>query len=198
MKQSLAALVESLVTLPGIGRKTAQRIAFFLLRSPDAAAELAASIQAASSRLHACPVCFGLTEEDRCDICSDLGRDRGLICVVEEPADVLTIEQSGQHRGVYHVLGGVLSPIDDIGPDDLRISELVARANSSDVAEVIIATNPTTEGEATAVFVARQLKPTGTRITRIARGLPVGSDLDLADGETLGRAFEGRREVMGG
>lgn len=195
MKRSLTSLVESLVTLPGIGRKTAQRIAFFLLRNPDAAAELATAIQTASSSLHPCPSCFSLTEDERCDVCSDPARESGLICVVEEPADVLTIEQSGQHRGVYHVLGGVLSPIDDVGPDDLRIRELTARIAAGGVSEVIIATNPTTEGEATAVLVARQLKPSGIRITRIARGLPVGSDLDLADGETLSRAFEGRREL---
>ncbi len=155
---------------------------------------MADSIVEAGSKLRPCPVCFSLTEDEKCTVCSDPARDHSLICVVEEPADVLTIEQSGQHRGTYHVLGGVLSPMDNVGPDDLRVKELLARAMSG-VREVIIATNPTTEGEATASFVARQLKTSGVRVTRIARGLPVGSDLDLADAETILRALEGRREL---
>jgi recombination protein RecR len=182
------------VKLPGIGRKTAQRIAFYLLKQPDVAREMADSIVEASSKLRPCPVCFSLTEELQCDVCSDPTRDRSIVCVVEEPADVLTLEQSGQHRGAYHVLGGILSPIDNVGPDDLHVKELLARA-ASGVREVIIATNPTTEGEATAIYVAEQLKTTGVRVTRIARGLPVGSDLDLADTETILRALEGRREL---
>jgi recombination protein RecR len=155
---------------------------------------MADAIVEASSRLHPCPVCFSLTEDEKCAVCSDPGRDHGVVCVVEEPADVLTLEQSGQHRGAYHVLGGVLSPIDNIGPDDLHVGALLGRV-ASGVREVIIATNPTTEGEATAMYVCRQLKPAGVRVTRIARGLPVGSDLDLADAETILRAFEGRREL---
>lgn len=194
MKRSLEELVSALVKLPGIGRKTAQRIAFYLLKQPDVAKEMADSIVKASSRLRACPVCFSLTEDEKCEVCSDPGRDQSLVCVVEEPADVLTLEQSGQHRGTYHVLGGILSPIDNVGPDELRVKELVART-AHGIREVIIATNPTTEGEATAIYVARQLKPTGVRVTRIARGLPVGSDLDLADTETILRALEGRREL---
>jgi recombination protein RecR len=186
--------VASLVKLPGIGRKTAQRIAFYLLKQPDVAREMASSIIEASSKLRPCPVCFSLTEEQHCDICSDQSRDHSIVCVVEEPADVLTLEQSGQHRGAYHVLGGILSPIDNVGPDDLHVRELLART-ASGVREVIIATNPTTEGEATAIYVAEQLKATGVRVTRIARGLPVGSDLDLADTETILRAIEGRREL---
>jgi len=186
--------VATLVKLPGIGRKTAQRIAFYLLKQPDVAREMADSIVDASSKLRPCPTCFSLTEEQQCDVCSDPSRDHSIVCVVEEPADVLTLEQSGQHRGAYHVLGGILSPIDNVGPDDLHVKELVARA-AAGVREVIIATNPTTEGEATAIFVAEQLKPTGVRVTRIARGLPVGSDLDLADTETILRALEGRREL---
>jgi recombination protein RecR len=186
--------VGALVKLPGIGRKTAQRIAFYLLKQPDVAREMAESIVKASSKLRPCPVCFSLTEEERCDVCSDPGRDQSLVCVVEEPADVLTLEQSGQHRGTYHVLGGILSPIDNVGPDDLHLKELLARV-ADGVREVIVATNPTTEGEATAIYVARQLKATGVRVTRIARGLPVGSDLDLADSETILRALEGRREL---
>ncbi len=194
MKRSLEQLVASLVKLPGIGRKTAQRIAFYLLKQPDVAREMADSIVEASSKLRPCPICFSLTEEQQCDVCSDPTRDHSVVCVVEEPADVLTLEQSGQHRGAYHVLGGILSPIDNVGPDDLHVKELLARA-ASGVREVIIATNPTTEGEATAIYVAEQLKTTGVRVTRIARGLPVGSDLDLADTETILRALEGRREV---
>jgi recombination protein RecR len=194
VKKSLDQLVDTLVDLPGIGRKTAQRIAFYLLKQPETAREMADAIVAASSRLHACPACYNLTEDAQCAVCADAGRERRLVCVVEEPSDVLTVERSGQYRGVYHVLGGVLSPIDDVGPDDLRVRELVERVRTGGVDEVIIATNPTTEGEATAVYVGRQLKELPTRITRIARGLPVGSDLDLADGETILRAFEGRRE----
>ncbi len=194
MRRSLEQLVATLVKLPGIGRKTAQRIAFYLLKQPDVAREMADSIVDASSKLRPCPTCFSLTEEQQCDVCSDPSRDHSIVCVVEEPADVLTLEQSGQHRGAYHVLGGILSPIDNVGPDDLHVKELVARA-AAGVREVIIATNPTTEGEATAIFVAEQLKPTGVRVTRIARGLPVGSDLDLADTETILRALEGRREL---
>ena len=194
MKRSLEQLVASLVRLPGIGRKTAQRIAFYLLKQPDVAREMADSIVQASSKLRPCPICFSLTEEQECDVCSDPTRDQSVVCVVEEPADVLTLEQSGQHRGAYHVLGGILSPIDNVGPDDLHVKELLARA-ASGVREVIIATNPTIEGEATAIYVAEQLKTTGVRVTRIARGLPVGSDLDLADTETILRALEGRREL---
>ena len=194
MRRSLEQLVATLVKLPGIGRKTAQRIAFYLLKQPDVAREMADSIVDASSKLRPCPTCFSLTEEQQCDVCSDPSRDHSIVCVVEEPADVLTLEQSGQHRGAYHVLGGILSPIDNVGLDDLHVKELVARA-AAGVREVIIATNPTTEGEATAIFVAEQLKPTGVRVTRIARGLPVGSDLDLADTETILRALEGRREL---
>ena len=194
MKRSLEQLVASLVRLPGIGRKTAQRIAFYLLKQPDVAREMADSIVQASSKLRPCPICFSLTEEQECDVCSDPTRDQSVVCVVEEPADVLTLEQSGQHRGAYHVLGGILSPIDNVGPDDLHVKELLARA-ASGVREVIIATNPTTEGEATAIYVAEQLRTTGVRVTRIARGLPMGSDLNLADTETILRALEGRREL---
>jgi recombination protein RecR len=186
--------VTSLVKLPGIGRKSAQRIAFYLLKQPDVARDIAGSIVEASTKLRPCPVCFSLTEAPQCDICTDQTRDHSIVCVVEEPADVLTLEQSGQHHGAYHVLGGILSPIDNVGPDDLHVKELVVRA-ASGVREVIIATNPTTEGEATAIYVAEQLKTTGVRVTRIARGLPVGSDLDLADTETILRALEGRREL---
>jgi len=195
VRRSLERLVEALVKLPGVGQKTAQRIAFYILKDREVGREMAEAILDAGNRLHPCPTCFSLTENSTCSICADAGRDQSSVCAVEEPADVLTLEQSGQHRGAYHVLGGVLSPIDGIGPETLHIAELVARVRSGTVREVIIATNPTTEGEATAVYLSRQLRPTNVRVTRIAHGLPVGSDLDLADGETLRRAFEGRREL---
>jgi recombination protein RecR len=196
MRKSLDRLINALVELPGIGRKTAQRIALHLLRGrDDGARELAQAVTEALERLHACPCCFSLTENELCEVCADTNRDHSLTCVVEEPGDVLTLEQSGRYRGTYHVLGGVLSPVDNVGPDDLHVRELLERIAKGDIAEVIIATNPTTEGEATAVYVGRQLKDTGVIVTRIARGLPVGSDLELADTETISRAFEGRKEL---
>ncbi len=196
MKKSLTQLIDALVALPGIGPKTAQRIALHLLRNRnDLAHRLVQAITEAHDQLHPCSRCFSLAEGELCEVCSNLGRDHSLICVVEEPGDVLTLEQSGKYRGTYHVLGGVLSPIDNIGPEDLHIKELLTRIGSGDVREVIIATNPTTEGEATAVYLARQPHRPDVLITRIARGLPVGSDLELADRETISRAFEGRREI---
>jgi len=196
MKRSLERLIDAFVGLPGIGRKTAQRIALYVLRDRDGVArELAQAVTEAHERLHPCPRCFSLTEDELCEVCADKGRDHSLVCAVEETGDVLTLEQSGRYRGCYHVLGGVLSPIDNVGPEDLHVAALVERVRAGGITEVIVATNPTTEGEATAVYLARQLQPLDVRVTRIARGLPVGSDLELADSETLSRAFEGRREV---
>ncbi|MBN2536930.1 recombination protein RecR [candidate division WOR-3 bacterium] len=196
MKQSLERLIAVLVELPGIGPKTAQRIALHLLGGRAGnAAELVEAVTEARARLHPCPRCFSLTENDICDVCADPARDAGLLCVVEQPGDVLTLEHSGGWRGCYHVLGGVLSPLDNVGPEDLAIAPLLERVRQGGVREVIIATNPTTEGEATAVYLGRQLEPLAVLVTRIARGLPVGSDLELADRETLSRAFEGRREL---
>lgn len=196
MKQSLTRLMDALVELPGIGRKTAQRIALHLLRSrADQTETLVRALTEARERLHPCPTCFSLTENDICEVCADPRRDHGSICVVEETGDVLTLEATGRYRGVYHVLGGALSPIDNIGPENLGINQLIARVGTNSTREIIIATNPTTEGEATAVYLARRLHPSGILVTRIARGLPVGSDLELADGETISRAFEGRREI---
>ena len=196
MKESLDRLINVLIELPGIGRKTAQRIALHLLRDRDDEAQnLVRALIDARERLHPCPRCFSLTEGELCSVCSSSNRDHSLVCVVEETGDVLTLEQAGQYRGTYHVLGGVLSPIDNVGPDELHIAELLTRTTTEGIREIIIATNPTTEGEATAVYLARKLKPVGSLVTRIARGLPVGSDLELADGETLARAFEGRREL---
>ncbi|MFO7637953.1 MAG: recombination mediator RecR [bacterium] len=188
--------MDALVELPGIGRKTAQRIALHLLRSrADQTETLVRALTEARERLHPCPTCFSLTENDICEVCADPRRDHGSICVVEETGDVLTLEATGRYRGVYHVLGGALSPIDNIGPENLGINQLIARVGTNSTREIIIATNPTTEGEATAVYLARRLHPSGILVTRIARGLPVGSDLELADGETISRAFEGRREI---
>lgn len=194
MQQTLEELVSALTALPGIGRKTAQRIAFHILKQREVGRDLAAAIGRAEQKLHPCPKCFSLTEDDLCQVCADPARDHSIVCVVEEPSDVITIEQAANHRGLYHVLGGVLSPIDSVGPDELHIRELIDRIASGGISEVIIATNPTVEGEATAAFVGRRLRAVGVRVSRIARGLPVGSDLDLADIDTITRAFEGRRE----
>jgi len=188
-------LLQILTSLPGIGRKSAQRIVFHLLKNPQQTQILIASLTNALTRIHFCPVCFNFTENELCSICTDKKRDRSTVCVVEEPADVLVVEQTGQYRGTYHVLGGVISPLNDIHPENLHLQELVSRISREKITEVIIATNPTVEGEATAVYIYTLLKPLGTRVTRIARGLPVGSDLELADKETIQRALEGRREM---
>ncbi|MGQ9708314.1 MAG: recombination mediator RecR [bacterium] len=195
MKNSLEQLLALLASLPGLGRKSAQRIAFHLLKNPDQAQELTTILNTALTSLHFCSVCFNLTENDTCPICADPKRDHSVICVVEEPADVLALEQSGQHRGTYHILGGVLSPLDNVGPEQLHIKELVTRVQNGKIDEVIIATNPTVEGEGTANYIARILKPFGVRVSRIARGLPVGGNLELADRETITRALEGRQEI---
>ncbi|MGB9742791.1 MAG: recombination mediator RecR [candidate division WOR-3 bacterium] len=195
MNRTFEQLLNALSALPGVGKKSAQRIAFHLLKNPEAARQLAGTLGAALDRIHLCPNCFNLTENEICAICADPHRDQSLICVVEEPADVLALEQTGQFRGTYHVLGGVLSPLDQVGPENLHIHELLARIERGKITEVILATNPTVEGEASAIYIAQQLKPFGVRITRIARGLPVGSELELADRETLGRALEGRKEL---
>ncbi|HEY5195678.1 MAG TPA: recombination mediator RecR [Solirubrobacteraceae bacterium] len=191
-------LVTELSKLPGIGNRTAQRLAFFILRStPEDAAALADAIREVKARIGLCEVCFNLAEGPRCRICDDDRRDTSLICVVEEPSDVIPIERTHEYRGRYHVLGGALSPIDGIDPDDLRIAELMLRVGDPDlpVREVVLATNPTTTGEATALHVAAGLRIRSPEIlvTRLASGLPVGSDLEYADEVTLGRAFSGRR-----
>ncbi|HEX3872728.1 MAG TPA: recombination mediator RecR [Solirubrobacteraceae bacterium] len=191
-------LVTELSKLPGIGNRTAQRLAFFILRStPEDATALADAIREVKERIGLCEVCFNLAEGPRCRICDDDRRDPSLICVVEEPSDVIPIERTHEYRGRYHVLGGALSPIDGIDPDDLRIGELMARIGDPDslVREVVLATNPTTTGEATALHIAAGLRLRSPEIlvTRLASGLPVGSDLEYADEVTLGRAFSGRR-----
>jgi recombination protein RecR len=191
----LGRLVAELQKLPGIGQRTAQRLAFHLLRAEDADAEaLADSIREMKEKVGLCEICFNLAEGPRCRICTDSSRDGSLICVVEEPADVIPIERTHEYRGVYHVLGGALSPIDGIDPEDLRIAELLERARSEEVAEVVLATNPTTTGEATALHIAEALRGEVT-VTRLASGLPVGADLEHADEITLGKALVGRQAL---
>ena len=188
-------LVEKLSGLPGIGKKTAQRLTYYIMKQErEEAISLAAAIVDVKDKVKHCSVCFNLTEVDPCRICSDTKRDRSVICVVENPSDVNAVEKSEVYHGVYHVLGGALSPLDNVGPDELHIRELTARLDDT-VKEAIIATNPTVEGEATANYLADELARTGVRVTRIARGLPVGSDLELADQVTLSRSFEGRMDI---
>lgn len=193
-------LIDELSKLPGIGPKTAQRLAFHLLKlSPEEALPLAQALVDVKHTVHFCSVCFNLTEQDLCPICADPVRDTTAICVVEEPGDVISIERTHEYRGLYHVLGGALSPLDGIGPENLHLAELFERARSGGVAEIIVATNPNMAGEATALFIAEELRPlTSTRtlrITRPAAGLPMGGDLEYADEVTLSRAFTGRREL---
>jgi recombination protein RecR len=187
-------LIDELGRLPGVGPKGAQRIAFYLLGTdPADVKRLAAVLVEVTDRIRFCKICGNVAEEDECRICRDPRRDLSIICVVEEPKDVAAIEKIREFRGRYHVLGGAISPIDGVGPDDLRIRELMARLADGGVTEVILATDPNLEGEATATYLARLLKPLGLRVTRPASGLPVGGDLEYADEVTLGRAFEGRR-----
>lgn len=193
---SLTRLIEQFERLPGVGRKSAQRLAFHVLGLPrDKARELAEAILEASEKIHKCSVCQNLTDEDKCPICAQEGRDTSTICVVADPRDVLAFERTREYRGVYHVLHGMISPMDGIGPDQLHIKELLARIQAGDVQEVIMATDPTVEGEATAAYLARLLKPLGVRVTRLAYGVPVGGNLEYADEITLYRALEGRNEL---
>jgi len=189
--------VAELAKLPGIGRKTAQRLTFFLLKQPAETAErLAEAIRRVRGRVTACGACGNLSEDDPCPICRDPRRDAALLCVVEESADVGAIERAGRYRGLYHVLGGRLSPLEGVGPDQLHLAQLVARvSNGSGVREVIVATNPSMEGEATATYLQQVLKPSGVRVTRIARGLPVGGDLEYADAVTIAQALSARRDM---
>ena len=194
----ISRLIAELSKLPGIGQRTAQRLAFHILRADQAdSVALAEAIREVKEKVRLCEVCFNLTEEPRCTICADERRDSSLICVVEEPADVAPIERTGEYRGRYHVLGGALSPIDGIDPEDLRIEELVARVDAGGVSELVLATNPTTTGEATGLHLAELLRDRVT-ITRLASGLPVGADLEHADEVTLGRALAGRTLLGGG
>jgi recombination protein RecR len=193
--QPINRLVSEFAKLPGIGQRTAQRLAFHVLRSDDdEAAALAGAIREVKERVGLCEVCFNLAEGPRCEVCADERRDGSLICVVEQPADVIPIERTHEYRGLYHVLGGALSPIDGIDPEDLKIDELLRRVEGGDITEVVLATNPTTTGEATAHHIADRLRGEVT-ITRLASGLPVGADLEHADEVTLGRALAGRQSV---
>lgn len=198
MKESaaIARLQEEFERLPGIGPKSAQRIVYWLLNNDEAkATRLADAIREVKQTVHFCPVCFNYAEGETCAVCSDPLRDPSIICVVEEPKDVASIERTRQFKGLYHVLGGVISPMDGITPNDLHIRELMARLGSCDVQEVLIATNSNVEGETTASYLSRQIRPLGIKVTRLASGLPVGSDLEFADEVTLGRAIEARREL---
>ena len=192
----LERLIERLRKLPGIGQKWAQRLAFHLMRGDEAEARaLAEAILEVKEKIRLCSVCFNITDTDPCMVCADAGRDRTALCVIEEPNNLATIDKTGQFRGLYHVLHGALSPLKGIGPDDLKIPALLERLRDGTVKEVILATNPNVEGEATATYLSRLLKPIGVKVTRIALGLPVGSELDYADEVTVGKALEGRREI---
>jgi recombination protein RecR len=192
----IARLVQQLGKLPGIGEKTAARLAFHILRaSAEDAAGLAAAIVEVRQKIRFCSICCDLTEADPCAICRDQRRDGALVCVVAQPQDVVAIERGGGYRGRYHVLHGLLSPLDGVGPDDLRILELLRRCGDGVVREAILATSPSVEGEATAVYLAKLLRPLGVRVTRIATGVPMGGELEYADQVTLARAIEGRREM---
>ncbi|HYX90400.1 MAG TPA: recombination mediator RecR [Myxococcaceae bacterium] len=192
----LNRLVAQLAKLPGVGEKTAQRLAFHILRAPpDYARELSAAIQEVVEKVRLCAQCFSLTDQERCGFCRDERRDERVLCVVEGLADLMAVERTREFKGRYHVLHGVLSPLEGVGPDQLRIKELLARLESGRVEEVIIATNPDVEGEATALYLTRLLKPMGVRVTRIAQGVPMGGDLEFADQATLARALSARREL---
>jgi recombination protein RecR len=193
---SLQELVDQFKKLPGIGAKNAQRLAFHVLRTPREDAErLCAAIRDVKDRVTYCTTCNNITDVDPCAMCNDSTRDHRVICVVEEPQNVNVVDRTGGFKGVYHVLMGAISPLQGVGPDDLKIKGLLARIGVDGVDEVILATNPTVEGEATAIYLARLLKPLGVKVTRIAMGIPVGSDLDYADDLTMGKSMEGRREV---
>ncbi len=193
---TLENLIDKFASLPGIGRKSAQRLAFHILSLPDSEAQaFADAVTTAKSSVHCCKICQNLTEGDVCSICTSDRRDRSVICVVSEPRDVLSIERGHEYNGLYHVLHGVLSPMSHVGPDDIRIKELLQRVADEEVEEVIMATNPDTEGEATAMYISRLLRPFNIKVTRLAYGIPVGSNLEFADDATLNRAIEGRTEI---
>ena len=194
--ESLQHLAEELGRLEGVGRKSAMRMAFSILELPEEeVAELAGAILDAKKKIHACPICQNLTDREICPVCSDIDRDRSVVCVVSDARTVLAMEKVREYRGVYHVLHGLISPMDGVTPDQLRIKELLERVGQGEIREVIVATNPTVEGEATALYLAKLLKPFEIRVTRLAYGVPVGADLEYADEVTLFRALEGRKDV---
>ena len=196
---AVQAVIDELGRLPGVGPKSAQRLAFHLLKLPvEDVVRMTVAISSMKEQVRPCTRCFNIAEQDVCPVCCDPRRDNGLLCVVEEPRDIVAVERTGEFRGRYHVLGGAMSPIDGVGPDQLRIAELLARVESESITEVILATNPNIEGEATAVYLARLLDPLGVGVTKIASGLPVGGDLEYADELTLGRALSGRQPVEDG
>ena len=195
-RDPIERLMDALTRLPGIGPKSAARLAYYLLRAPDELVQdLVEALQAVKREVTYCRRCFNVAQGEVCAICADPEREAGVICVVEDPLDVVAIERAGAYRGLYHVLHGVINPLENVGPDDLRIRELVRRVQEEPVEEVILATNPNMEGEATAMYIARLLRPLGVRVTRLAHGLPVGGDLEYADQHTLARALEGRQPV---
>ncbi len=192
----IARLVEEFEKLPGIGHKTAQRLAFHILNVPPGrAVELSNAIREAREKIKHCSICFSLTDIDPCGICGSASRDRGVICVVEDPRDIAAMERTREYKGLYHVLLGTISPMDGIGPEDIKVMELLDRTRDGSVKEVILATNPNVEGEATAMYISKLLKPFGIKVTRIAHGIPVGGNLEYADEVTLAKALEGRREL---
>ncbi|HIS01342.1 MAG TPA: recombination protein RecR [Candidatus Excrementavichristensenella intestinipullorum] len=194
--EPIQRLVNQLSKLPGVGQKTAQRLAYYIISLPEEQVrELATAIFNGKKQVHFCPVCGNYTDKDPCALCSDTARDPSILCVVRDPRDVAAMERMRDYKGQYHVLHGVISPMDGVGPDDIRIRELMARLASGQIKEVVLATNPDIEGEATASYIARLIKPLGVRVTRIAHGVPVGGDLEYTDEVTLSKAFEGRREI---
>jgi recombination protein RecR len=194
--EPIARLLEELERLPGVGPKSAQRLAFHILKGDDETAQrLSDAIVEVKRQIHFCSRCFNFASEELCEYCADSGRDASAICVVEEPRDVVAIERTGEFKGAYHVLQGAISPIDGVGPEQLKVRELILRLEDGTVTEVVVATNPNVEGETTALYLARLIKPLGVKVTRIASGLPVGGDLEYADEVTLGRALEARREM---
>lgn len=195
---ALQKLIDELGKLPGVGPKSAQRIAFHLIKIPEQdALSLAVAIQQAKQKVRFCETCFNMSDEVICEICSDSQRDSSLVCVVEEPRDIVALERTREYKGLYHVLQGAINPIDGIGPEQLKIRELLERLKGNTVVEVILCTNPNIEGEATAMYLAKLIEPLGIQVSRIASGLPVGGDLEYADELTLGRALEGRRNISG-
>ncbi|MBI4037570.1 recombination protein RecR [Candidatus Curtissbacteria bacterium] len=193
--KSIASLIEAFEALPGIGPKTAARLTYYLLHAPD---ELSQKLAEAASELRTktkiCTVCQNICETSPCDLCDDVDRDKTMLCVVEDPLDVWSIEKSGSFKGLYHVLHGVIAPLDNVGPEDLRIGELLNRLKENRIKEIILATNPSMEGEATAMYIQRLIKPLGIRVSRIARGIPIGAEIEYADEITVRRAFEGRKD----
>ena len=194
--EAIAKLVNQLSKLPGVGRKTAQRLAYHIIALPeDQVRELAVAIFNGKKQIHFCPICGNYTDTDPCPICADSSRRKDIVCVVRDPRDVNALERMREYDGLYHVLHGVISPMDGVGPDDIRIRELMSRLASGEIKEVVLATNPDVEGEATAAYISRLIKPMGVRVTRIAHGVPIGSELEYTDEVTLLRAFQGRREI---